>query len=596
MDWSGTSLRSDAVRASDPAHGGVTDHGGTRGLMSLMEEPVIGLDRQGCYRYFNEAALRLKGLKEADLVGRRMWEVFPQGLGSILHHHCDHAVEHNVPVHFEAFYSPYQAWFEVHIYPSDDGLWLIFRDITPRKNAEHELQESERRFRQLFEDVPVALYRTSPDGTLLDVNAALVRMLKYPDIETFMRVNAADVYVDPSDRTKWQALLDSGANFGVFQMRDRCFDGTVIWVRDTATAVRDSSGAILYYQGTLEDVTERKESEEALRESEARFRLLATASDDVIWDWDVVSGEVRWNAALKSVFGFAPEDVGPGIEHSYAWWIAHIHADDRARCANGLHTAVQGSGNEWVGEYRFRRLDGRYARVVDRCYIGRDENGNAIRIIGSIIDLDRGGRRRRHETASATTPASPPVPVSSDATLVSWVARGAERAFEDLYARHASFVFAVAQPLLQDTAETDEVVADVFLHIWKNASQFDISRGTVSAWVANIARARALERVRKAGRRDRLSRAKENSSDVASASNAYAVPGSDVDEIDPATEAMLQRSLAQLPEPQRKVIELAYFNGLSHAEIAHRLNEPLGTVKTRLRAGLQKLRRGFPPA
>jgi RNA polymerase sigma-70 factor (ECF subfamily) len=113
-----------------------------------------------------------------------------------------------------------------------------------------------------------------------------------------------------------------------------------------------------------------------------------------------------------------------------------------------------------------------------------------------------------------------------------------------------------------------------------------MNRGTVSAWVANIARARSLERLRKAGRRQRLS-------DQRPIDPAPVDSGPDSDAVDPATEMLLQKSLAQLPEPQRRVIELAYFNGLSHAEIARRLGEPLGTVKTRLRAGLEKLRRSL---
>lgn len=554
-------------------------------LLTLVDEPMFALDREGRFRYVNPAALRLKGLHENDLFGQCLWEIFPQARGSLVHEYFTRAEATPAPIQFESFDASLHAWFDVHLYPSEDGLWVTFRDITSRKASELALQDSERRFRQLFENVPVALYRTSTDGKLLDVNPALVKMLKYPDVGAFMSVNAADVYVDPVDRQTWQAMLARNTGVAVFEMRDRCFDGSIIWVRDTATAVLDANGGIMYYQGTLEDITERKEAEEALRESEARFRLLATASDDVIWDWDIVSGAVHWNAALKTVFGFSPEDIGPGIEHSYAWWIAHIHEDDRARVAHELHTAVHGDAHEWVGEYQFRRLDGSYARVLDRGYIGRDEQGAATRIIGSIIDLDRQCSRTRTRIPAAEPPSAPPVPITSDATLVTWVARGNEKAFEQLYARHASFIFAVAQPLLRDSRETDEVVADVFLQIWKSAAQYDLTRGTVFAWVASIARARSLERLRKAGRRQRLFEGHPPAPMI--------VREEEPTPIDRATEALLQRSLMQLPEPQRRVIELAYFSGLSHAEIARRLDEPLGTVKTRMRAGLEKLRRGL---
>jgi two-component system NtrC family sensor kinase len=134
-----------------------------------------------------------------------------------------------------------------------------------RQRAEEALQESEARSRRLFEDVPLGLYRTSPEGYILEANAALVQMLGYPDREALPATNVVDAYLDPEQRERWQALMEREGVVRSFEVRLRRCDGTIIWVRDMARPILDDEGRVLYYEGSFEDVTERKRAEEALR-------------------------------------------------------------------------------------------------------------------------------------------------------------------------------------------------------------------------------------------------------------------------------------------------------------------------------------------
>jgi len=166
----------------------------------------------------------------------------------------------------------------------------------------------------------------------------------------------------------------------------------------------------------------------------------------------------------------------------------------------------------------------------------------------------------------------------SDGALVQRMTAGDDRALGELYDRHGSTLYALAVAIAQERADAEEIVADALGQAWRTAAQFDPGRGSVGAWLATITRTRALDLVRARGRRARaLVRAAGESSDGLAAPIAAAgeAPG---------------RSLAELPEPQRRVIELAYFGGLTQTEIAAELQEPLGTVKTRMRAGMEKLR------
>ena len=156
--------------------------------------------------------------------------------------------------------------------------------------------------------------------------------------------------------------------------------------------------------------------------------------------------------------------------------------------------------------------------------------------------------------------------------------------------------FSLACSIVGEHADAEEVVADAFAQIWRSAGGFDPARGSVAAWVATIVRTRALDLVRSRKRRARVLEeaavvTDEGEALVLAPSIESADRGAELTE----TTTIVRRSLADLPAPQRRVIELAYFGGLSQSEIAEHLSEPLGTVKTRMRAGMEKLRQALRP-
>ena len=183
-----------------------------------------------------------------------------------------------------------------------------------------------------------------------------------------------------------------------------------------------------------------------------------------------------------------------------------------------------------------------------------------------------------------------------DRVLVARMAAGDERALGELYDRHAATAYALAMAIVGERADAEEVVADAFAQVWRTSAQFDPARGSVPAWLATITRTRALDLLRARGRRARaIDRA------AAAADGGLAAPLAETGDMpDRGVERaearrLVTRSLAELPEPQRRVLELAYFGGLTQSEIAAALQEPLGTVKTRIRAGLEKLRGSLAP-
>lgn len=136
------------------------------------------------------------------------------------------------------------------------------QEIAERKQVEEALRRSEERYRSLFDNVPVGLYRTQPDGKILDANPALLQMLAYPNLESLLAVSASEIHADPERRSLESEMLQRDGLVRDFEIWLRRRDGNVIWAQDNARAVHDAQGNLLYYEGSMEDITARKLAED----------------------------------------------------------------------------------------------------------------------------------------------------------------------------------------------------------------------------------------------------------------------------------------------------------------------------------------------
>ena len=178
---------------------------------------------------------------------------------------------------------------------------------------------------------------------------------------------------------------------------------------------------------------------------------------------------------------------------------------------------------------------------------------------------------------------------NTDVELVAAMARREERAAATLYDRHSAVMFGLALRMVGETADAEDVVLDAFSQAWRDAERYDTSRGTVAGWLTTIVRTRALDMIRSRGRRARMmDTASAQTGEPVAMGTGFAEPDRRVDDADRVT--AVAAALDILPPAQRRAIELAFFDGLTHNEVADRLREPLGTVKTRIRLGMQKLR------
>jgi RNA polymerase sigma-70 factor (ECF subfamily) len=172
--------------------------------------------------------------------------------------------------------------------------------------------------------------------------------------------------------------------------------------------------------------------------------------------------------------------------------------------------------------------------------------------------------------------------------LIRRMAGGDREAFAAFYDRYASLAFALIRRILPQPAEAEEVLQEVFWQAWTEAERYDGRRGSPEAWVLMRSRSRAIDRLRAIRRRGETFVTPVEETLAQTADRKTPSPGALAED-----RKLVASALARLPDPQRRVIELAFFEGLTQAEIAERLGEPLGTVKTRTRAGLERLRGHF---
>jgi len=284
-------------------------------------------------------------------------------------------------------------WFSATKVPIKDqagrviGMVGISHDITQRTQAEKALQEAETKYRTLVEHMPAVVYvdMANESRNTIYINSQVQKMLGYSPEDWIAKPDLCIDIIHPEDSERMWKELDASEARGRFACDYRYIarDGSVVWVRDEAVLIKNEGEGASVWQGVMLDITAQKEAEEALRRSEERFRLMAWATKDAMWDWNLQTNQIWWGEGLQKMFHYASETTPPDPE----WRLAQIHPDDRAKVNRVIEQALEGGMEFWSKEYRFQRKDGTYADIIDRGYILRDETAKPYRMIGAMLDI-----------------------------------------------------------------------------------------------------------------------------------------------------------------------------------------------------------------
>ncbi|MGZ3330879.1 MAG: PAS domain S-box protein [Gemmatimonadaceae bacterium] len=260
----------------------------------------------------------------------------------------------------------------------------FIRDLTERKAAEDAVRQGEQRYLELFEDIPVGLYRSTPEGGLIDANPAMVSMLGFADRKSLLETPATSLYVDPRDRLRWSEQVKGDGALLEFEVQMRRADGAIIWARDTTHVKRAPDGTVLLYEGVLEDITWRVEAEQAVQANERRLTQILEVVPIGILVSDEMGTPVFMNAAAKKTLGsgLADTDIDT-ISKTYKAFLAgtdEVYPLDR----NPLAKALKGVAAS-VDDVEIREN----GRVVSLSVQGApilDSEGKVIAAVVAFID------------------------------------------------------------------------------------------------------------------------------------------------------------------------------------------------------------------
>jgi PAS domain S-box-containing protein len=367
---------------------------------------VIVLDTKGRIAQFNRACAETVGYTLEEIKGRYFWELFlaPQDRAPAK------AMFHNL----QSGQIPGEqisAWRTRHgkqrliafkntaLRNEQGNIEYIISaglDITEQQQTEEALRENKKAHRSFTDQLPIGVYRITPEGKLLHANPALATLLGYKSVEELLRTPILTIY---GDAYLCRKLVEQGeANGGIIndELKCRTKDGREIWIRNTGHVIRNKHGEIQYISGTVANITERKLAEKALQDSEERFRHVMSSISDHIYVTETTGSGIPKNLYLsphvEQLTGYPWQE----FKDNWQLWLAKvIHPDDRVTAGAQMARAMMGRDGEV--EYRLVRADGKIVWVRDSV---RVETKSDSKIIYGVVS-DITARKRAEEALAA---------------------------------------------------------------------------------------------------------------------------------------------------------------------------------------------------
>jgi PAS domain S-box-containing protein len=277
---------------------------------------------------------------------------------------------------------------------------LVIRDVTERRRTEAALRESEERLTLAFAGAREGVWDWDLASGAVVYSPRWKQMLGYADDEIEPNIRAWEALLHPDDKPRADALHDAvmrGQRSYEEEFRLRHKDGHYITVLTRGLAIRrDNAGPVVRIVGTHLDMTERKRTESALRESEERLTLAFAGAQEGVWDWNLETNAVVYSSRWKEMLGYSDDEIEPHVSA----WERLVHPDDRA-LADRANASVAGGQPTYEAEFRLRHKEGHYVHVLSRGFpVRREPGGPVVRIVGTHFDLTE---RKKREAERART-------------------------------------------------------------------------------------------------------------------------------------------------------------------------------------------------
>lgn len=284
-----------------------------------------------------------------------------------------------------------EAKYEFDSHGKPKGMFGIVHDITEEKEAEEKLKQSHQLLQKLTDKVPIAVYKFEMDKngnmTFPFMSKGVEDILPGINIEDLKKdaVFAFNtVYSDDLEKV-FHSILLSKEQLGDWEMefRIRRNDNQVAWLKGSSRPERKDNGSTVWF-GYLEDITEKRLIHENIRVAKERYDIVAKATNEAIWDWDLSGNYLHWGEGFKTLFGYDLEMESFSSDS----WSRHIYSEDKERIVDSINNVIHSKTiSKWKEEYRYVKADGNIANVLDHGFVIRNEQGEPERMIGAMQDV-----------------------------------------------------------------------------------------------------------------------------------------------------------------------------------------------------------------
>jgi len=390
-------------------------------ILESITDGFITIDKRWMVQYWNKEAEILLGVSRKDVIGKPVWNAFPREIVLSLSEDVLNVMQKGTAISNELYYKSMDTWFDVHVYPSQDGVSIFFKDVSESKRQEN-LNKLEREVLELY---------TKNKTDLIEIITYLLNGIQQIHPEMLCSVlriknNCMFNWVSPHLPEAYNQLVDGLAiGIGEGSCGTAAFtkqkvvvsdiEKDVIWEKYRTIAqsfnlkacwsypIIDNNNEVLatfgiYYttpkepknaeiltieraKNILKNLIENTVAEEAILLSNERFNIVAAATNDIIWDYDLKTGIINWNNVLINSLGY------DNLETDDSWWYSKMHPDDRDRVAQKLSDHIHYGIQDWADEYRFATNSGEYRYFQDRGHIIFDSNHIPVRMIGAMQDI-----------------------------------------------------------------------------------------------------------------------------------------------------------------------------------------------------------------
>ncbi len=358
-----------------------------RQTLESISDAFFLLDDQWRFSFMNRQAEELLQRTRDHLLHKNIWQEFPEAVGSAFDTEYNRAVTEGCAVQFKEFNSALQKWFEVDAYPTPEGLAVYFRDVTEQRAKEEQLRLLESAVSRQ-NDILVITEAQPVDSAgwpkVVFVNDAFEKRTGFSRAEAIRHTASIlrGPETQPAELERIRQAIESARPVRA-ELIFHTKAGEEFWLELDIMPLADAAGALTHWVAIGRDITERKRSQQSIRLNEERFRLIAKATGNAVWEWDIVNGSQWWSEGLSEVFGHqpVPKNTVPTV------WRDHVHPEDIARVDVALGRLLSGEQSSLREQYRVRRADGSWAKVEDRAFVLRDSEGSVKRVLGSMSDI-----------------------------------------------------------------------------------------------------------------------------------------------------------------------------------------------------------------